>query len=1151
MKRRLPFFQPPRYVVAFLFLVFVSASARAQINVSGTVISADDQQPLPGVSIVVKGSSAGTTSTADGTYKLTVPGGSATLTFSFIGFETQDVAVGNRSVVNVTLRASARELSEVVVTALGIRKDVRNTGVAIQTVDGAQLVKAREPNPINSLTGKVAGLTVGASSELLGAPSVVLRGNTGVLYVVDGIPINSDTWNISADDIDTYTVLKGASASALYGFRGKNGAILITTKRGSRDKRGFSVEVNTSQMMDKGFIAIPKVQDQYGPGEYGVYAFGDGRGGGLNDGDYDIWGPLFNGNQYYKGNPATGKPFTDPSTQKPLLGANGQPVLGANGQPVLDPATGTPLPPLTQNINIPQYDSPVNPGQSYTTNFWAGSFTSDRQPTPWVARGKDNLSRFLQAGILSTNNVAVSSSTDKYDLRVSLSQNYQRGLVPTTRLNITNVNTSLGFNFSPRLRFESNINFNRQYTPNFPDVSYGPNSLIYNVLIWGGADWNIDDMKQIWQPGKVGTQQIYAEYQRYNNPWFLAEYWTRGHYMTNIYGYSSLRYKLSDGLTLTGRVQATTWNLLRNEKFPYSATVYGREQAKGDYREDRRNLIDNVNQVLLQYNKNVSPNLAVNALAGAELRVFNYNSSYASTNYLIAPGVYNFANSLNPGFLSNYTADMRVLSGYYSADFTYRNWATLSTTGRVDKISTLPAKNNTYFYPSVALNTVISDYVRLPAAVSFLKLRASYANVKDALTSASIGATPGATYPLSYGSQYSSVYGGPTYQNSAVYTLPPAYNNAPAAYYTNTLTNPNLKPSSTSQTEFGLDARFLGNRLALDATYYVSNEGPAIFNLAQSEATGYTGRLVNGIKTQKKGAEISLTGQALRLPNGFRWDVLANYSTYVQRLKEVYPEGGINSVASSYFVGGSSGNRYINLGDRVDALYGGQLVRTPDGQLINDAGGRPIINPTAQFLGYVNPKFVWGINNRFGYKNFSFSFQFDGRVGGVIGDYIKQKSYQGGRNLETVEGDIGVARQNDVQGIKSYLGPGQALGTVPIRYDVNGNVTNYNELGSSLTPNATKTFVQDYIARVYGATESYLISRSFAKLREVIIGYNLPAGLLSRLRIRQASVSIVGRNLLYFAQRKDVDLDQYVTGGISGLQTPTTRRYGINLNLTF
>ncbi|RIV20487.1 SusC/RagA family TonB-linked outer membrane protein [Fibrisoma montanum] len=1083
--------------MVFLFCLLSGFSALAQ-TISGRVVSGDDQQPLPGVSIVLKGTTTGTTTRADGTYSINVPSSNATLTFSFIGYDSQEITVGNRSTIDVTLASSPKALNEVVITALGIKKDVRNTGVAIQTVDGASLVKAREPNPINNLVGKVAGLTIGASAELLRRPTIALRGYTDVLFVVDGVPINSDTWNISNDDIETYTVLKGASASALYGFRGKNGAILITTKRGSKDKRGFSVEVNTSQQFDNGFIAIPKVQDEYGPGDHGVYAFGDGKGNGLNDGDYDIWGPPLDGRL------------------------------------------------------LPQYDSPVVPGQTFTTTFPNGAkFTSNRQPTPWTPRGKDNLRRFLQTGILSTNNVAVSSSTEKYDLRFSLSHNYQRGLVPNTRLNITNFNTSLGLNFSPKLRFESNLNFSRQTTPNFPDVNYGPNSLIYNMNIWGGADWNVDDMKQIWQPGKEGTQQIYAEYQRYNNPWFMAKYWQRGHYKNDLYGYTSLRYQLADGLQLTGKAQLTTWNLLRNEKFPYSMTVYGREEGRGDYREDRRNLLDNINQVLLQYNKSITPDLTVSALAGGELRVLNYNSDFASTNYLNVPGVYNFANSANPVIATNYTANMRVLSAYYSADFTFRDLVTLSTTGRVDKLSTLPAQNNTYFYPSVALSTVVSDYIKLPDAVSFLKLRASYANVKDALTQSTIGTTPGLSYPLGYGDNYSSSYGGPTYQNSAVYSVPLVYNNRPAAYFTNTLSNPDLKPNSTSQFEAGLDVRFLNNRIAVDGVYFNSNDGPRIFSLPTSETTGYNARLVNGIRTQKQGIEVSVTGKALRMANGLSWDVTANYSTYTEKLREVYPEGGINTLASSYFVGSSSGNRFLTAGDRVDGFYSGAFYRTPDGQLINDAGGRPIVNPVAQFLGYVNPKFVWGINNRFAYKNWNFSFQFDGRVGGVIGDYIKQKTYQGGRNLETAQGAIGDARKQDVLGVKAYVGEGvQVSNGAVIKYDPQtGAITNYGEL--QFTPNTTKTFAQDYIARVYGQTEAFLISRSYAKLREVVIGYTLPSTLLNRVGVRQATVSLVGRNLLYFAERNDLDLDQFVNGGISDLQTPTTRRYGINLNLTF
>jgi TonB-linked SusC/RagA family outer membrane protein len=1054
------------FVVAFFFYLLPAAAALAQ-TITGRVTSGDDNQPLPGVSIVVKGTTAGTTSRSDGTYSINVQPNS-TLTFSFIGYTSQEVAVANRTKLDIKLVAGEQTLSEFVVTALGIKKDIRQTGVSIQSVDGAQLLKAREPNAINSLVGKVAGLTIGASAELLRRPNIVLRGNSDVLFVVDGVPINSDTWNISPDDIDTYSVLKGASASALYGFRGKNGAILITTKRGTKDKRGFAVDVNTSQMVDNGFLAIPKVQDEYGPGDHGVYEFVDGKGGGKNDGDYDIWGPRFEGQL------------------------------------------------------IPQYDSPIDP------------VTGKRTGTPWVARGKDNLRRFLQPGILSTNNISVSSSGEKYDLRFSVSHNYQRGLVPNTKLNSTTFKVSTGYNFSNRLRFEGDVQVNRQYTPNIPDVNYGPNSMIYNIVIWGGADWDVDQLKNYWQPGKEGTQQIYAEYQRYNNPWFTAKEWLRGHYKTDIVGQTSLKYSIADGLDLTLRTQVSTWNLLRNEKFPYSATSYGREETKGDYREDRRSLLDNNTDLLLKYAKRVSPLLNVNAIAGGNLRVYNYNSNYTSTNYLNVPGVYNFANSLNPVIASNFQSDMRVLSAYYSADFTLKDFLTVSTTGRMDKLSTLPQGNNTFFYPSVALSTVLSDYLRLPQAISFLKFRASYANVKDGLTQSTIGVP---SWSLGYGEQYQSSYDGPTYQNAAVYGTPLTVNNTSTAYFTNALNNPNIKPNSTSQTEVGLDVRFLNNRLAFDAAYYISDDGPRIFNLPISETTGYSSALVNGIKTQKKGIELSLTGKVIQNPNGLNWDVLANWSTYKEIYKDFYP--GVTAL-----------NTFFKVGDRTDKYYTSTFVRTPDGQIINDAGGRPIRTTVAQYVGNINPDWVFGLNNRFSYKNLTFSFQFDGRVGGVISDYVEQKTWAGGRIINTVQGDMAIARLNDTKGIKSYLGEGvQVSNGASINYNSDGFVTNYAEL--QFKPNETKAFLQDYIARRYGFDGGNIISRTYAKLREVVVGYSLPQAFTSRLGIRQASVSLVARNLLYFAERKDIDIDQFTSGGRSDLQTPTTRRYGINLNLTF
>lgn len=1059
-------------MVVFLISLFISEATYAQTSVSGKVSSASGEG-IPGVSVLIKGSNQGTNSDASGNFRLSNVNSNTVLVFSAIGFLPEQRTVGNQTTINVTLNEDTKTLNEVVVTALGIKKDIRRIGVAIQSIDGASTVKAREPNAINALAGKVAGLTIGAQPEMLRKPNISLRGNTEILYVVDGVPINSDTWNISPDDIETYSVLKGASASALYGFRGKNGAILITTKRGSKDKRGFSVEVNSSTMLDNGFYAIPKVQDLYGPGDHGRYAFVDGKGGGLNDGDYDGgWGPKFEGQL------------------------------------------------------IPQYDSPVDP------------VTGVRQGTPWIARGKDNLERFLQVGILSTNNIAVSASGEKYNLRFSTSQISQRGIVPNTKLNISNFNIAADYKFSDRLSFTSNLQYNRQYTPNIPDVNYGPNSIIYNMTLWAGADWDVDDMRNYWQPGKEGIQQIYAEYQRYNNPYFMSYEWLRGHQKTDIIGQAALTYKFTDYLEATLRSQITTWNLFRNEKMPYSAGSYGRDERRGDYREDRRNLFENNTDILLKFDKDIVKGLNAKIWAGGNIRTFEYSSQFGSTDYLNVPGLYNFSNSANPVRTANFNSAMRVNSGYYSADFTFKNFVTIGTTGRVDKLSTLPSGNNTFFYPSVSASTVLSDYINLPSVISFFKLRGSYANVKDGLTRSTIGTTPslGDGNPLGYGDQYYSPYDGPAYSNSAVYSTPFAYNNQPSAYFTGTLNNPGLNPSSTSQTEVGLDFRVLKNRIGLDVTYFVSNEGPRIFSLPISSTTGYTAALVNGIKTQKKGWEVALTGSPIKNADGFNWDVVVNYSTFQERLTEIYP--GVESL-----------NTFFKVGDRLDKFYGSAFARTPDGQIINDASGRPITTPVAQFLGYVNPKFVFGINNKFNYKNISFSFQFDGRIGGVISNYIQRQTYRGGRHIGTTEGVMGIAREQDYKGIKAYVGEGvQISNGVPIKYDANGKITNYAEL--QYKTNDTKQFVQDYVSRYYNTDDGNLMNRSFAMLREVVIGYSLPERWFGGV-VKNASVSLVGRNLLYFAEKKDIDLNQYIDGGGSGLQTPSVRRYGVNLNFTF
>ena len=237
------------------------------ILIKGKVVDASNGSPVESATISAKSSNKTAVTKQDGSFEILATKGEK-LMISYIGFEGQQVTATGDD-ISVRLSAENKQLSEIVVTALGIKKDKKIIGYSQQEVKGSDLIKAREPNPINSLVGKVAGLTVGTSAEILGSPQVLLRGGNISLYVVDGIPINSDTWNISPDDIESYTVLKGPVASALYGYRGQNGAIIINTKKGTKDKRGYSVEFNSSTMVNKGFIALPKTQDLYGPGDHG------------------------------------------------------------------------------------------------------------------------------------------------------------------------------------------------------------------------------------------------------------------------------------------------------------------------------------------------------------------------------------------------------------------------------------------------------------------------------------------------------------------------------------------------------------------------------------------------------------------------------------------------------------------------------------------------------------------------------------------------------------------------------------------------------------------------------------------------------------------------------------------------------------------
>ncbi|HEY2721091.1 MAG TPA: carboxypeptidase-like regulatory domain-containing protein, partial [Chitinophagaceae bacterium] len=356
----LDFFLRCKKMFFLISLLAMSCIAMAQRIVSGSIID-ENQKPVSGATVMVKGTNKQTVSNENGRFSIDATDQDM-LVITHVSFLPLEIKATQAS--NISLTSTARNLSEVVVTATGIRKEAKRLGYAIQTIDASTLTQAREADPVNSLKGNSAGLEININQEIGHPADVIIRGENAPddrpMFVVDGVPITSDTYNINPDDIESFTVLKGPNAAALYGFQGKNGAIIINTKKGNSGKKGVSVTFNSSTQFYKGFIALPKYNDEYGPGDNGKYAFGGGGsspasyfgsgavGVGVNDYDYDVWGPQFRGQL------------------------------------------------------LPQYDGAYDASKNYTTTFADGStYTGHVQPTPWLARGKDNLKKFVQTGLLS------------------------------------------------------------------------------------------------------------------------------------------------------------------------------------------------------------------------------------------------------------------------------------------------------------------------------------------------------------------------------------------------------------------------------------------------------------------------------------------------------------------------------------------------------------------------------------------------------------------------------------------------------------------------------------------------------------------------------------------------------------------------------
>lgn len=1043
---RVLFYQNPKLLpmlkalrIPITFLLFLLCGYAGAQTVTGKVVSASDGSGIPGVSVLLKGSTLGTTTDSDGKYTLSgseVPTG--TLVFSFIGFATQEVVVGNQSTVDVTLQEDIRELNEVVVTALGVTKEAQKIGFAVTTVDGNQLNRARETNMAVALEGRVAGLNVkGNNSGPAGTARILLRGmpsmtgvGAGPLFVINGVPMDNTQrgsageWggsdngdgigNINPDDIESMTVLKGQSASALYGARASNGVILITTKKGK--KGDFTVEYNSNFLAEKA-MNLTDFQYEYGQGVGGA------------------------------------KPLTAAAAQGTSRLSWGAKL---DGQPTI------------------QFD-----GKQYA-----------------YSAQKDNIKNFYRTGSSFTNTVALAKGGDNGSFRLSLSNLDNKSIIPNSGLNRKTVNLTMDQAITPKLKVSLMANYIDEGVRNKAALSDGPMNATNGMFLATNVD------QRILAPGyntTTGVETRYGDDEYVTNPYFVTSQYRNNVGRKRLITSTSARYDVTKWLYAQGRV-GYDYSTDRVFKVEPWGTAYTNGQ-RGNLQEQSTGTRYELNvDGLVGINKELTTDFTLDALIGANMRKYQEEYVRVAGSQFVLPYLYTLSNVLNVNTNPNDNYKFKkkqVNSAYYSIDLSYQRLLTLSTTGRYDAYSTLaPLKSISIFTPSVSGAFMFSELME-SRILSFGKLRASWANTSgDA---------------------------GDPYKTQLYYQLGSPFNGIPMGSFGTEQPNGLLKPFRLTEIEIGTDLKFFDARLGLDLAWYTRKTTNEIMPATFSPATGFNTGYVGTGSTQNSGLEVLLTGVPIKTQK-FNWNVSFNLTTVKNEILQTGPDGNPLNQGSNR---GTLGNAITAF---VKGYAGPQILafdyrRSASGEIVVDASGLPVQGDLIK-AGTVLPKVYGGLNNEFNYQRLNFSFLIDYNFGNKTLSATEYYSLTRGLNKKTL-----VGREEGI--------------TTGVRADGTANTT-------------TATAQAYYTAVAQRITTSSVVSGDFIKLRQIMLGYTIPLSLFGKVPlIRTAHISFVARNVAILKRdSKNIDPEASFSSdvkyyGIEGGSLPSTRSYGVNLNVTF
>lgn len=1100
-------------LLSFLFSCTIVFGAWAQRTVTGKVTSNDDGSTVPGVNVILKGTTNGTTSDLDGNYSLTVPGEGGTLVFSFIGMESQEVAIGSRSTVDVGMISDVTELQEVVVTALGVARDKKALGFSVQEVESKALSNSGASNAVDALVGKAAGVQITRSSGSAGGGSrILIRGTTSMvgnnqpLIVIDGVRTNNDANNsdinanntntngtatsnrlmdLNVEDIETVSVLKGAAATALYGTAGATGVIVITTKKG---QKGAGIRVNvTQQVAFDNITNSPAMQDVYAQGSRGSYQ-------DPSTGASGSWGPRISELEY------------DTDINNPNApGARG---FNANGEYLYDP----------NGFLVPRGEGNGRAANTY-----------------------DNLNDFYQTAVTSTTSASISGGNDVATFRFSFSNHDQEGIIPNEEYLRKTIGLASTLQATEKLSFSATINYAKS---DLVRIQQGSNTSGLLLGLYrtpasfdnsGGFGFDaVDEPSSYIFPN--GAQRNYRGGGGYDNPYWVINNAIRDEQVNRVFGSFKVNYKVNDWMNFGVNIGTDVTNDIRKQNFEINSRTNPNGQVFLDeYTTIQTDLIANISG-----QGQLSSEFALNYVAGINLFAYNDHNAYTQGDGLTIQGFPDISNASGISAIEDDTK-YKQLGIFGQVEGSWRNTIFLTVSARQDYDSRLVVPGNEFkagdvgfFYPSFSLAYAFTEMIPANNVLSFGKLRASWAQVGGPPPFAYLTSTPYEVNTVGdgWGPNIAWPIAGQT-----------------SFELDNQLGNPQLKPELSTSIELGLDLRFFEGLFGVDVTYFTRDTEDAILNASLPRETGYSSVWQNAGQMKSEGWEITLSADPIR-SGDFRWNTQVNFTRNTSIVEQLAP--GIERL---FLAGFNSAGSYLVTGNQYGAIFGGAYLREqagtdadtdlniPGGQVVinNDPNsaeyGYQLVDPAQRAIGNPNPDFILGWNNSFTYKRFTAGFLLDWRNGGDLWNGTAWALSFFGRSQLTAD-----TRE-------------EAPITLPGVINV-GDADNPQFVENNIPIVRDQGYWQSSLGGFGAVGEQFVQDGGWIRLREASLSYALPSQLFGQNFIKGGSVGVIGRNLWFDAEYDGVDPETSLTGtgngqGFDYFNQPSTRTVLFKVSLNF